>query len=173
MANKLPFLEQITREYNVVHMRLPGRGNGLVAARDISPRSQLLFVRQPLMNALDTARLQDTCYQCLRGAFDHASLTPTAPERYDLKACSGCRTVRFCHRTSQKLAWNRFHKHECEVFSKLHPRVLPSSTRALIRSLLERKHSLISEEEWQQIFTLEPTKTTSRKPTARDGKTSA
>ena len=155
MATYLPFLEQNIREHNVVHTKLPGRGNGLVAARDISPRSQLLFVRQPLMNALDTARLQDTCYQCLRGAFDHTGLASTASEKYDLKACAGCRTVRFCHRTCQKLAWNRFHKHECKIFSKLHPRVLPSSTRALLRLLLERKHSLISEEEWQQILSME------------------
>ena len=156
MAKRLPFLEQSIRDHNVERTQLPGRGNGLVAARNISsPRIQVLFVRRPLMLALEDSRLPDTCYQCLRSASDQVDSIDSIVVAFDLKACTGCNSVKFCDRTCQKLAWNRYHKHECKVFSKLHPRVLPSSTRAIVRLLLERKHHLLSEEEWQQIFTLE------------------
>ena len=155
MADRLRFLEQNIREHKVVRTKLSGRGNGLVAARTISPRDQVLFVRRPLMIALDTARVQDTCYQCLRCASDHTNLVRTASDIFDLKACTGCKSVKFCDRTCLKLAWNRYHKHECKIFNKLCPRLLPSSARALIRLLLDRKHGLVSRGEWQQIYTLE------------------
>ena len=156
MTNKLHLLEQIVRDHNVIRTKISGQGNGLVAARDISPPNQLLFVRQPLMVALDNARLQDTCYQCLRPSVSEQShFLPRGSEDLNLKACTGCQIVKFCDRTCQKLAWSRYHKHECKIYGKLYPRVLPSSTRAIIRLLLERGNKLVSEEEWQQIFTLQ------------------
>ena len=158
MASKSPFFEQEIRDRNIAKKKLEGvlvRGNGLVATRDVRARGQLLFVRQPSTLALDNKRLQDTCYQCLRSSVPSFHSLSQASEFLDVKACIGCQSVRFCDRTCQKLAWSRYHNHECKIYGKLHPRLLPTTARAIIRLLLLRKHDLFSGNEWSQLLKLE------------------
>jgi hypothetical protein len=88
--------QQIER-INVVSKSTPAAGTSLFAARQIKLNEAILSVNQPLMLALDTPRLNDTCYCCLlflerSGWIKRNDKTETKT----LKACTGCKVVRYC-----------------------------------------------------------------------------
>ncbi|KAI5808154.1 hypothetical protein DFH27DRAFT_598952 [Peziza echinospora] len=61
--------------------------------------------------------------------------------KINLKKCTGCKVVWYCSPACQKLDWlHGPHKHECPIFSALHPRILPVSVRSLVRLLLLHKY---------------------------------
>jgi hypothetical protein len=79
-------------------------GNGLFATRQIKLRDTVLSVNQPLMLALDTPRLKDTCYYCLvfmekSGQIKRSDKT----QAKTLKACKGCNVVRYCDKVCEVL----------------------------------------------------------------------
>ncbi|KAG8530818.1 uncharacterized protein KY384_004175 [Bacidia gigantensis] len=47
------------------------------------------------------------------------------------------------------------HKHECKVYTSLHPNVLPNTIRLLLRLLLRYKHSNLPPETWRSFTALE------------------
>lgn len=149
-----PRKQQINAD-GVKREKLTGRGHGLIAAHDFSPRAQLLFVQRPLILALESSQLQITCYACLRSQDAQVASDGSQPEDIDLKTCAGCRTVRFCNKACQKHAWIAYHKHECKIFAKLQPRILPTTVRGIMRILLQRKNGLVTDEEWEQLAGLE------------------
>jgi SET and MYND domain-containing protein len=53
------------------------------------------------------------------------------------------------------MAWNKYHKQECAIFGKLHPRELPTPARAVMRLLLQRKSKSVSDESFSQIMNLQ------------------
>lgn len=55
----------------------------------------------------------------------------------------------------QSQAWSQYHRLECKLYSKLHPRVLPATVRAVIRLLRQHKAELLPEGEWEQLLALE------------------
>lgn len=133
-----------------------GRGHGLFATRDFVPREQILFIKTPLISALETSQLQTTCYACLRsGEAQTISNTSNETEGIELKTCTGCRTVRFCNKACQRTAWKSHHKHECPIYAKLQPRILPPTVRGVMRLLLQRQHDQLRDEDWSQLFELE------------------
>jgi hypothetical protein len=82
---------------NVMAKSTTEAGNGLFATRQIKLNNTVLSVGQPLMLALDTPRLNDTCYCC------HLFMEKSAQMKRDgkikaktLKACTGCTVVRYC-----------------------------------------------------------------------------
>lgn len=149
-----PLKQQIKAD-GVTREKLPGRGHGLVAAQDFSPRAQVLFVQRPLILALESSRLQSTCYACLRSEDAQVISGGSEPEDIELKTCTGCWTVRFCNKACQKHAWTAYHKYECKLFAKMQPRVLPPTVRAVTRLLLQHKHGLVTDDEWEQLASLE------------------
>lgn len=153
-ADRKAILDSQTRLVtgNVVSKSLPGRGNGLVAKHKIKSRKLVLFVPEPLLLAVETAKLQTSCYACLRLTVEGGG--PPEPT-LDLKTCTGCRTVRFCDKNCQKRAWTRYHKFECPIYGKQQPRVLPAMVRAMIRLLKQREAGLIADEDWQALEKLD------------------
>jgi len=94
-------LEQRVEEADVLVRSLPHRGNGLFARSDLPAKSQILFIARPLMVAIETSKLQTTCYQCYRsneGIIGSAATIGQVP--IHLKTCSGCHTVKFCDKVS-------------------------------------------------------------------------
>lgn len=47
------------------------------------------------------------------------------------------------------------HKHECGLFARLHPYVLPNNVRAVIQLLLLRKAAKLPAGEWDDLMKLE------------------
>lgn len=151
------------------------KGYGVVATKDISAASQICSITRPLLVALDTPRLKDTCYACFQQAKDKHELAfkqnrTTDGEEKSLKVCTGCRVVRFCdtvglclvscHSTDplkdcQSQAWKLYHKHECPIFKALYPRVLPNNVRAVVRFLLQKKYHGLYPTMWEHVQDLE------------------
>ena len=74
-------------------------GTGVFAAKDIDPGEKIFGIDRPLVSALDSGHLKDTCYNCYlwipeeqRDEEDEDS----GMERVRLKACTGCRVARYC-----------------------------------------------------------------------------
>lgn len=91
---------------------------------------------------LDIDRMQDTCAWCFqRGAVDEydrarrANLGFFTGGGIEVKACTGCKRVRYCSKTCQAKAWKREHKHECKVLSPAERPDLPHGVRAVIKLL--------------------------------------
>lgn len=67
-------------------------GNGLFATADIKVGEDVVHAKVPFVAVLDTPRLVDTCSGC----FGKKQMEGGT----ELKACTGCRTVRYCDRVS-------------------------------------------------------------------------
>lgn len=68
-------------------------GNGLFAVEDIKIGEDVVHATVPFVAVLDSPRLEDTCSGC----FGRKQMGTTGA---DLKACTGCRTVKYCDRVS-------------------------------------------------------------------------
>ena len=87
-SNALPSLTTRT----VVHTAPNGMGNGLFATDDIKIGEDVIHAKVPFVAVLDTPRLEDTCAGC----FGKKQLETGG----GLKACTGCRVVKYCDRVS-------------------------------------------------------------------------
>ena len=135
------------------------RGNGLFARQDIKAGEAILSVHYPLMLALDTPRLKDTCYGCYKQPSGcKKDVFRTAARLEDdyiaLKLCTRCKTVRYCTKRCQKASWV-VHKYECKLFTDLSPKILPNNVRAIVRLLKQYDAGQITNEEWEQLRNLE------------------
>ncbi|EXJ95655.1 hypothetical protein A1O1_00777 [Capronia coronata CBS 617.96] len=146
--------QQLVEDENVYTKETPGRGNGLYVARDTAAKSQLVFVAQPLLVALETTKLATSCYYCFRSPSESDWQASDEPKG-NLKTCSRCKVVRFCDQKCQTQAWSQYHRLECKLYSKLYPRILPSSVRAIIRLLKQHKEGMLLEGEWEHLLKLE------------------
>ena len=133
-------------------------GTGLKASNPISAGKCIDSVAQPLIVALDTPRLKDTCYYCYEmkqrsNVASGGDVTQTEGEQ--LKACSGCHIVKYCCKEHQKASWNECHKLECKIFAKLQPRILPHNVRAIMRAILLLQKRTIKRADWVKFEQLQ------------------
>ena len=47
------------------------------------------------------------------------------------------------------------HKHECRIFAKLYPSILPNTVRTVMQLLLRRKANTLPDTEWQAFLDLQ------------------
>ncbi|KAJ5811255.1 Zinc finger MYND-type [Penicillium robsamsonii] len=116
-----------------------GMGNGLFATTDINPGEDVLHIKTPFVAVLDSPRLEDTCAGC----FGKRQME-TGNE---LKACTGCRVVKYCDRACQSKDWKFAHSLECPIFKNVKPMVLPNNARALLRIVLRTARNKYDSEE--------------------------
>lgn len=69
-----------------------GMGNGLFATEALKVGEDVLHAKTPFVAVLDSPRLDDTCSGC----FGRKQMEGNA----ELKACTGCRVVKYCDRVS-------------------------------------------------------------------------
>ncbi|EOD47967.1 putative set and mynd domain protein [Neofusicoccum parvum UCRNP2] len=125
----------------------PIAGNGLFATQDIPAGESIFSLKRPLITVLDNVSLDSCCANCFASTGFGAT-----NNQLDLKACTGCRTVKYCGRTCQSQSWKRHHKFECPVLKVLGPeRQLPNAVRAVIQILTMRKNGLISDADWEAL----------------------
>ncbi|PLB34964.1 S-adenosylmethionine-dependent methyltransferase [Aspergillus candidus] len=103
-----------------------GLGQGLFATKAIPAGGDVLNIKTPFVAVLDTERLGDTCSGCFGRRY-------FGGDDVSLRACTGCRVLRYCDRTCQSKDWKLAHSLECPTFKKLNPRVLPNNARAVLR----------------------------------------
>ncbi|CAG8890936.1 unnamed protein product [Penicillium egyptiacum] len=116
-----------------------GMGNGLFATTDINPGEDVLHIKTPFVAVLDSPRLEDTCAGCFG-----KRQVETGNE---LKACTGCRVVKYCDRVCQSKDWKFAHSLECPIFKNVKPMVLPNNARALLRVVLRTARKKYDSEE--------------------------
>lgn len=129
------------------------KGQGLFACRDIPTRATLYTTNELTIAAINTTELSNFCYSCYAGS------QPSTEQWYnfgqyrdaELKVCSGCQVARFCGERCQKQAWKKNHKHECKIFKKLRPKVLPEQVRAILTFLLQHDNGLLADGVWSDI----------------------
>ncbi|KAI9831374.1 MAG: hypothetical protein M1826_003547 [Phylliscum demangeonii] len=146
----MPSLEgrQDSKVYQAPCEGVPGQ-RGLFAAVAIPPGSEILSIACPMLQVVDSAHLVNTCDRCF--VEEIATLGPNT-EVIRLKTCQGCRVVRYCGKTCQEQAWKAHHKHECRIFARLQPRILPTPARALVRLLKLHQKGQITEADWAAVL---------------------
>ncbi|KAF7159227.1 hypothetical protein CNMCM5623_004499 [Aspergillus felis] len=127
----------------------PGAGTGIFAAMDIPVGGTVMLILRPFVAVLDTERLPDTCSGCL--GQHHCNRDANV----ELKACTGCRVVKYCNKTCQSKDWKFAHSFECRIFKELMPRVLPSNARAILRMVLRSERGKYPKEELELFRKLE------------------
>lgn len=75
----------------------PGAGTGIFAATNIPVGGTVMLIQRPFVAVLDTERLQDTCSGCLGQHHCNRDV------KVELKACTGCRVVKYCNKVSWSL----------------------------------------------------------------------
>jgi hypothetical protein len=130
----------------------PGAGNGLFTTRAIPGGDEIVSIPTPLIAIADDAHLGETCAHCLvwkPSSPTHSYYSSPTP----LLQCSSCKTVKYCSQACQRASWRYVHKHECKIFSRLYPRILPASVRALLRLLL--LEPALPRSTWESIVALQ------------------
>ncbi|RJE20264.1 hypothetical protein PHISCL_07397 [Aspergillus sclerotialis] len=128
-----------------------GMGTGLFASTDIQLGDDVLYIKTPFVAVLDTPRLEDTCAGC----FGKRMSPEGALADIELKACTGCRVVRYCDKTCQSKDWRTAHSLECAIFQKLKPRILPNNARAVLRMVLRTERQKYKPQELDLFSQLE------------------
>jgi len=74
----------------------PIAGKGLFASTDIKPGELIFTLARPTVAALDTVNLDTVCSNCFVSAAEPSVLYGGAQEAVTVKACTGCKTLRYC-----------------------------------------------------------------------------
>lgn len=130
------------------------KGRGLFASKAVTAGGTLYTAGELAIAAINTAELPHFCYRCCAGS------QPSTEQWYnigqyrdaELKVCTGCQVARFCGERCQKQAWKKYHKHECKIFAKLRPKVLPEQVRAVMTFLLQRENALLADGLWSKVM---------------------
>lgn len=76
----------------------PIAGNGLFATEDIAAGDVVFSLKRPLVTVLDNVSIDSCCANCFASTGFGATNS-----QLDLKACTGCHTVKYCARVSSTL----------------------------------------------------------------------
>ncbi|EFE38244.1 SET and MYND domain protein, putative [Trichophyton verrucosum HKI 0517] len=106
-------------------------GRGLFATSTIKMGKDVFSMPATFSTVLSTERLKDACSNC----FANLPFGVNVMASVDMKlwACSGCKVVKYCDRKCQSANWKLIHKHECAIYKKLYPKILPVNSRAVLR----------------------------------------
>ncbi len=98
------YVDPVTKDRGVAILETDYAKKGLFTNKTVLPGGELCAVSEGLMQALDTARLKDTCYRCYEKEEDPAGLQPwgQGSGHYavtKLRLCD-CGVVSFCSHVS-------------------------------------------------------------------------
>ncbi|KAA6409700.1 MAG: hypothetical protein FRX48_06312 [Lasallia pustulata] len=141
---------------NVYSKKTEHAGNGLFTSEDIAAGELILEIDRPFLAVLDTPRLNDACSNCFVWVpAGGTAVDGDDRENVTLRACTGCKVVKYCGKTCQSTAWTHHHKHECKIFSHLYPKILPHTARMLLLLLLLLKAHALPPADWHAFLALE------------------
>jgi hypothetical protein len=112
-------------------------GRFLTATRDFRPGDLIAEFDAPLLALPDVAHQQTTCNYCLSQA---PVPLPGVPDTWKLRACTACRSVKYCSIKCQKADWAFVHAKECKALKEVRKSSgndwLPTPVRAVMQVLL-------------------------------------
>lgn len=149
-------LSLLTMENVKIQQAAPGKGRGLFAKRKLSPKTKVYGSNDLALSAISTSQLSHFCYHCYGGSrYEENNWYSIGQNRNaDLKVCTGCKVAYFCGKECQTQSWKKYHKFECKIFAKLHPKILPENIRAALRFALQHRNGKISEDAYKAILSL-------------------
>ncbi|EFR02054.1 SET and MYND domain-containing protein 2 [Nannizzia gypsea CBS 118893] len=106
-------------------------GTGLFATSTIKMGKNVFSIPVTFSTVLSTERLGDACSGCFSNLPFGANVMASVDMK--LRACSGCKVVKYCSKGCQAENWALIHKHECAIYKKLYPKILPVNSRAVLR----------------------------------------
>jgi hypothetical protein len=74
-------------------------GHGHFAYKDFQAGDVILRINEPLVSVPDTQRLSETCSNCF--LWEPGSLDTISQKEVKMKACTGCKVVRYCGKVGQ------------------------------------------------------------------------
>ncbi|KAK9322111.1 hypothetical protein V1517DRAFT_150502 [Lipomyces orientalis] len=118
----------------VIKKDFPGRGNGLVAAKNFPAYSEI-FRKMPEVWVPDSDYRSRICANCLlfAAATGDSIQAGTVAKVF---SCGKCRSTYYCSQECQLQDWKAYHKRECKILATLAPQVPPSTVILLMRILL-------------------------------------
>ena len=128
-------------DVEVKQSTIPGAGNGLFAKKAFAPGDVVLALARPYIAELDIDRLGDSCAWCCSRAENDPeerfkSQQMGLPTGFlEVKACTGCKKIKYCSKACQAKAWKMEHKHECKILAPPDRPPLPHVVRATVRLL--------------------------------------
>jgi ribosomal protein L34 len=114
--------------------------NNLFEGKDASYRvgDEILRGRIPFAYVVNQKLAETTCDECLKRTDQKSN----SKQKFFLR-CSGCKYVRYCSTTCQKVAWTGSssgfksgHREECAYLQRVKPRIPPDTVRLLARIIL-------------------------------------
>ncbi|KDB20383.1 hypothetical protein H109_07659 [Trichophyton interdigitale MR816] len=106
-------------------------GRGLFATSTIKMGKEVFSMPATFSTVLSTERLNDVCSNCFANLPFGVNVMASVDMK--LRACSGCKVVKYCDKKCQSANWKLIHKHECAIYKKLYPKILPVNSRAVLR----------------------------------------
>ncbi|KAJ8098347.1 hypothetical protein POJ06DRAFT_149856 [Lipomyces tetrasporus] len=118
----------------VIKKDFPGRGNGLVVAKNFPAYSEI-FRKVPEVSVPDSGYRSRICANCF--LFEPATGDSIqAGSVAKVFSCGKCRSTYYCSRECQLQDWKAYHRRECKILGTLAPQVPPSTVILLMRILL-------------------------------------
>ncbi|KAK9371158.1 hypothetical protein V1509DRAFT_613777 [Lipomyces kononenkoae] len=117
----------------VIKKYFPGRGNGLVAAKNFKAYAEI-FKKIPEVSVPESDFRSYICANCF-------VLAPTTGDKVQpasvakIFSCGKCRASYYCSQQCQLQDWKAYHKRECKILASLAPQVPPSPVVLLMRIL--------------------------------------
>ena len=81
---------------HIAQSRIKSAGSGLFATKNIEAGELIFTLDRPAVAALDSASLPNVCSNCFVSASGITALYGGSSEDVTLKACTGCKTLRYC-----------------------------------------------------------------------------
>lgn len=75
---------------------IAGAGNGLFATTDIAAGELIFSLERPAIAVLDSKQLDRVCSNCFASSEDRAVKYGDVASVVNVKACTGCRVLRYC-----------------------------------------------------------------------------
>ncbi|KAF2675514.1 hypothetical protein BT63DRAFT_420711 [Microthyrium microscopicum] len=152
-------------------------GQGLFATRACNAGAHLHNTPRITLGIIEWDKHTTACANCFGweedGARQWIQSVPDGSqgELTKIKMCARCKTVGFCGRECQEMAWGQWHKHECKTLAKLGASerdVLKEElTRGLAQLLIMNRKGTLMREDWDNFQDLQggycrPKKTAAR-----------
>ena len=148
----------------------------VIAKSNLTPKSIICTISNPMLVALDTTELNKRCYHCYTPLEEPLGLDSgrgTDGKFEGLMTCEDCEMVCYCSSVSRPLitlrhgglfvltfiqecrtlAEKNYHNHECSIFQRFDGKAPPSNLRAVIRIVLTRQRGWpgVSERHWKSL----------------------
>jgi Pyruvate/2-oxoacid:ferredoxin oxidoreductase delta subunit len=94
---------------NVYREEVPDAGSGLFASQAFEPGEEVFRVRSPLVSVLNQSQLTTACANCFLWVPENSEDAVGGgdigerPKRKKLRACQGCKILRYCSKVGLRI----------------------------------------------------------------------